>query len=239
MSFLKELYENNRPLATVLNNEGWGIRQLLEELIYPDRAHFIFELLQNAEDTGATEVSFNLNDEGLIFEHNGEAFTRHDVKAITNVAMGTKKENEIKIGKFGIGFKAVFAYTNSPKVYSKDFNFKITDMVLPEDLGECDLDPGITRFVLPFNNPDKKTEVALKEIQKGLVDLDETSILFLSNIKTINITLPDIEDRGIILKEHSNNLVSINQDSDGATLSRLYYLRYKKKSLTKQVFMFQ
>ena len=37
-----------------------GIRKLVEEL-YPDSAHFIYELLQNAEDTGATEARFTLS----------------------------------------------------------------------------------------------------------------------------------------------------------------------------------
>ena len=38
---------------------------------YPDPAHFIYELLQNAEDMEATEVSFKLFPDKLIFEHNG------------------------------------------------------------------------------------------------------------------------------------------------------------------------
>lgn len=31
-----------------------GIREIVEEL-YPDRAHFIYELLQNAEDEGGDD----------------------------------------------------------------------------------------------------------------------------------------------------------------------------------------
>ena len=52
------------------NNFEEGIKSLLTDL-YPDNAHFIYELLQNAEDTGATEVRFTLNETGIEFKHNG------------------------------------------------------------------------------------------------------------------------------------------------------------------------
>ena len=38
-------------------SEGTGIRKLVEDL-YPDSAHFIYELLQDAEDTAASEARF-------------------------------------------------------------------------------------------------------------------------------------------------------------------------------------
>ena len=74
------------------NDAFEGIKNLLTEL-YPDKAHFIFELLQNAEDMNATEVNFSLYNDRLIFMHNGNkrAFTLTDVEAITNISKGTKK----------------------------------------------------------------------------------------------------------------------------------------------------
>ena len=43
---------------------------------YPESAHFIYELLQNADDAKATEVSIIIDDNYLIFKHNGtEGFT--------------------------------------------------------------------------------------------------------------------------------------------------------------------
>ena len=41
---------------------------------YSDQAHFIYELLQNADDALATSARFNLEHDRLIFAHNG---TRH------------------------------------------------------------------------------------------------------------------------------------------------------------------
>ena len=95
-----------------------GIKRLLTEL-YPDNAHFIYELLQNAEDTGATEVRFTLDPKAVDFEHNGSRlFSTADVDAITSIDISTKRDDPTSIGKFGVGFKAVFAYTNTPEIHS-------------------------------------------------------------------------------------------------------------------------
>src|SRR3954462_3436423 len=108
MTFLEEVHAKRQKLAEVLLDEEYsGIRDIVEEL-YPDRAHFIYELLQNAEDTGASLASFGLEKNAVGFEHNGLPFTKENVWDITNIGKSTKKDQEDQIGRFGIGFKAVF-----------------------------------------------------------------------------------------------------------------------------------
>src|SRR5947208_8081126 len=132
MTFLEKVRLKRQKLADVLYDDDYsGIRELVEEL-YPDQAHFIYELLQNAEDAGATEVFFDLNPQGLAFEHNGRAFDDADVWGITNIGKGTKKDKDDKIGRFGVGFKAVFAYSDTPHIYSSPYSFKISNLVLPD-----------------------------------------------------------------------------------------------------------
>lgn len=50
-----------------------GIKNSVVEK-YSDQAHFIYELLQNADDAGASSARFILEPDRLIFAHNG---TRH------------------------------------------------------------------------------------------------------------------------------------------------------------------
>ena len=71
------------------------IHRAVETLValYSDRTHFIFELLQNAEDAGAKCVLFHLLPDRLEFLHDGEAFTGKDVRGICDVAKGTKAES--------------------------------------------------------------------------------------------------------------------------------------------------
>ena len=77
--------------------------------LYTDRTHFIFELLQNAEDAGAAKISFKLFDARLEVTHDGRPFNESDVRGLCGVGESTKTEDLTQIGKFGIGFKSVYA----------------------------------------------------------------------------------------------------------------------------------
>ncbi|MCY4313305.1 MAG: ATP-binding protein, partial [Gammaproteobacteria bacterium] len=83
--------------------------EILSQL-YSDRTHFIYELLQNAEDAGATHVKITLHRNRLEVLHDGKIFDEADVEGICGVGKGTKSEESTKIGKFVIGFKSVYAY---------------------------------------------------------------------------------------------------------------------------------
>ena len=48
-----------------------GVKRSVTEK-YSEHAHFIYELLQNADDTRATNVRFFLDKNGLFFAHDGE-----------------------------------------------------------------------------------------------------------------------------------------------------------------------
>lgn len=183
-----------------------GIKKLLTEL-YPDKAHFIYELLQNAEDMQATEVLFSLNGENLIFEHNGTRrdFTLDDISAITNVGQSPKRDDPTSIGQFGVGFKAVYAYTNTPEIHSGQYNFKILDMLLPEDIGvEKTAKPHFTQFIFPLGTSIKNTKQAIEEINAGLKELDENSILFLSHIKKIRYILSNGQLGSVEIKPYES-----------------------------------
>src|SRR5438105_14803651 len=183
MTFLDEVHAKRRKLADVLTDEEYsGIREIVEEL-YPDRAHFIYELLQNAEDAGAECASFELSPDQVAFLHDGRPFTQDDVWGITNIGKGTKKEQDDAIGRFGVGFKAVFAYSETPHIWSPTFSFKITDLVLPSALDPKRELEGKTRFEFPFNNPKKQIEDAHAEVKAGLGGLAETTLLFLSHLQ--------------------------------------------------------
>ena len=170
-----------------------GLKKLLTEL-YPDKAHFIYELLQNAEDQEATDVEFILYNDRLLFRHNGKKrdFILSDIDSITNIGNSTKSDDPTTIGQFGVGFKAVYAYTNTPEIHSGEYDFKIVEMLIPEDFGvEKRAKKGVTEFVFPFDNPNKKPDLAVTEISNTLKELNETAILFLQHIKNIQFTLPN------------------------------------------------
>ena len=186
-NFLGELIAKRRKLIDALDANKGEVNLDIFEDFYPDRAHFVYELLQNAEDAGATKVTFALSRDRLVCEHDGcRTFTEADVTAITGIYSSTKEKATDRIGKFGVGFKSVFVYTQSPTVRSGEFSFRIVEMILPDPIAP---DPSIgsrTRFEFPFDNPKKPPQEAYAEIAVGLGDLDETTLLFLSSLQAIS-----------------------------------------------------
>ncbi len=171
---------------------------------YSEKAHFIYELLQNADDCNATEVHFELTHEGLRFWHNGsvhfsiisptlendENYTGPNghVNAILAIGNSAKEgETEFKIGKFGVGFKAVFQYTATPHIYDDNFSFYIKDLIVPVilDLDDGKRKRGETLFWFPFNRQDMAPTRAYLEISEKLQELD-FPLLFLNHLEKLS-----------------------------------------------------
>ena len=154
--------------------------------IYADPIHFLYELLQNAEDAGASEVAFGLYPDRLTVTHDGRAFTLPDVDAITNIGASTKKGELTTLGRFGIGFKSVFSVTNTPVIRSGEFHFRIEDLYVPVRLtGETRDDQ--TVIVLPFNPEAPKPHEAIRQ---RLRTFGADSLLFLESVKTVRWSCP-------------------------------------------------
>mgnify|MGYP001074437346 CR=1 FL=1 len=134
------------------------------------------------------QIFFVLREDGLYFTHNGK---RHfwvsdpdneksdqqnnklgDINAIIAVAQSNKREHTT-IGKFGVGFKSVFQYTETPHIYDPNFQFKIEKFIVPVKL-ENDLpnrQDDETVFYFPFNKPDMPKERAYSDILEKLKTL--------------------------------------------------------------------
>jgi len=172
---------------------GQGTRHLsFLGRLYTDRTHFIFELLQNAEDAGASKVLFQLVEDKLEVLHDGRLFDEKDVRGICGVGEGTKTEDLTQIGKFGIGFKSVYAYTTTPEIHSGDESFRVENYVRPYAVQQQDIgDSWTTLFAFPFNKEDVEPAIACREISTRLCKLSARTLLFLRKIKEIEYRLPD------------------------------------------------
>ncbi|XP_063069594.1 sacsin [Engraulis encrasicolus] len=111
------------------------IKNILRE--YDEDSDIFKELLQNAEDAGAKTCNFmvdfrkhtepidSLIDSGMsqcsgpcLWIFNDELFSDEDWKNITKVGSASKETKVEKIGKFGIGFNAVYHVTDVPSILS-------------------------------------------------------------------------------------------------------------------------
>ena len=181
--------ENIKRYGTDIGRIG----QILLANRYAKRTHFIFELLQNTEDAlarrkkwqGSRAVSFELDEISLRVSHYGDPFNESDVRGICSIDESTKELNEI--GRFGIGFKSVYAFTDHPEIHSgsEDFaeDFAIEEFVRPKAVPAIDRQSDETIIKIPFKNPSDNS--ARNEIADELKQIGGSALLFLREIEEI------------------------------------------------------
>lgn len=212
---------------------------------YSEQAHFVYELLQNADDTGATYARFKLYHDRLVFLHNGtrrfsvsnpetedsdrENGCLGDVNAILSIGNSTKTDQNT-IGKFGVGFKAVFQYTSTPYIYDPNIRFKIERFFVPglieSDHSERAADE--TLFEFPFNHEMNDADIAFEAISERLSSL-VNPILFLSHLKEISFEFDDTKG------EYRKNIVKSydfeNTKAELITLSKTFDEKSEERKL--------
>ncbi len=223
-SLFEKLKNDREPIANSLNSfAASAIKKVISDK-YSEKAHFVYELIQNADDAEASNVRMILQEDGFYFSHDGE---RHfsitdvdsekddyehnklgDINSITAVGKSTKLEEgvEAKIGKFGIGFKAVYQYTDTPHIFDPPYYFKIEDFFVPIMLNE-DNDNAIndeTLFFFPFNKTDKTSDEACKEIHDLIISLNNP-LLFLSHLSSIEWIDKTTSDSGVYRNDTVQN----------------------------------
>lgn len=172
---------------------GTKVRRWVKRLLvdrYDDRSHFVYELLQNAEDALGSRtaaslssgVQFCLDEQSLRIRHYGRPFDERDVRSICAVAESTK--DETAIGHFGVGFKSVFTITDFPEIHSGAEDFRIEDFVCPYPAGKVERDHDETVFVCPLRN---RTDAA--EVESGLRRLGADALRFLRHIDSVEWTV--------------------------------------------------
>jgi hypothetical protein len=80
--------------------------QLFKQVQSP--RHVLSELLQNADDAGATETSVRIENGYFLFNHNGEDFTEEHFTSLCRFGYSNKRALHT-IGFRGIGFKSIFS----------------------------------------------------------------------------------------------------------------------------------
>ena len=114
------------------------LNRLLEE--YTDGFSVLKELVQNADDAGATEIRFLydertnedamtcLIDEGMkgcqgpaLWVYNDAQFKDEDFENVAKLNEASKEHETEKIGRFGLGFNAVYNLTDVPMLLSRNY----------------------------------------------------------------------------------------------------------------------
>lgn len=192
-------------IRTAQDKDGM-LRRALERIIqlYTDKSHFVYELLQNAEDAEANSIKFIQYSDRLEVFHDGRPFTSANLRGLCDIGKSDKIDNLNQIGEFGVGFKSVFGICDTVRLYSVPDHFrkavdsdvipfavKILDFTRPEDIPEEPMQKAYTtRFVFPYavghTFSGFTTVEALNDaLSRKLQNLGITTLLFMKNLERI------------------------------------------------------
>lgn len=166
-----------------------------------DKTHFVYELIQNADDSKSKRLELHLCEKELLVWNDGCQFREEDVLRISSIGFSDKDLTQI--GNFGTGFKAVYNYTDRPEVYSGDERFCLPDPTgisktlgdlassslvegidkVPPRIAEL-VEEGKTVFRLPFKENLRQGDLTLLKGQLREL-LKKRSLLFLPHLETI------------------------------------------------------
>ncbi|VDI50995.1 sacsin [Mytilus galloprovincialis] len=194
---------------------------------YPRDHSVLNELLQNADDAGATEIHFvydlrHLGTKKTFGAHwkplqgpalcvyNNASFSENDLKGIKNLGEGSKSNDATKTGQFGVGFNAVYHLTDVP-------SFLTLGPSTPKGGAFCVFDPHC--WYVPRARLDapgmklhpKKLKEKYNDIYQGyLQDLLPADIgtWFRFPLRRTNPECPSKISRNIILKSDMNVLLN-------------------------------
>lgn len=244
-------------IKTAQDKDGM-LRRALERIIqlYTDKSHFVYELLQNAEDAEAKSIKFVQYPDRLEVFHDGKPFTSANLQGLCDIGKSDKVDNLNQIGEFGVGFKSVFGICDTVRLYSspsafrdqsrcdeaEQFAVEIVDFTRPEDIQDEDMDHSYTtRFVFPyvvgktFSGFDS-IENLNKTLSSKLQNLGITTLLFMKNLEIIEyqIRLDDsiIEGEYLlekkIINDHCTLVSAIGVGSQENKDEEISYLKFSR-----------
>lgn len=181
--------------------------------LYESQAHFLQELLQNADDNNYTEGILPKLDLVLrgrppdshlapyFFAANNEVgLTEVDVRALCDISRSSKTQAGTTTGYKGVGWKSVFRVCETPHVLSQKWRFRFSSsglgMLTPTWLSEEDLrrlpsevldahQRGETVFYLPLADPGSSLPSIRTEMQT--MEADFAQLLFLRRVMQISL----------------------------------------------------
>ena len=236
------------------------LRRALERIIqlYTDKSHFVYELLQNAEDAEATSIKFLQYPDRLEVMHDGRPFTAENLQGLCDIGKSDKVDNLNQIGEFGVGFKSVFGICSTVKLYSAPSHFRnkdigeatpfaveILDFTSPSDIPQEEIGHSYTtKFTFPYTvgrtfSGFKTVEELNKTLSSKLQNLGITTLLFMKSLSLIEykicLNANVIEGEYLLEKEKINDHCSLVSalglsDKTGSSKEKAEEISYLKFS---------
>lgn len=223
--------------SEVIKKRKYGIKKLdfIRQALagYAGGSAIFSEMLQNADDAGATKAIFQFRNQDLLAWNDSE-FSEQDWDNLTSIASGGKRNEEGKIGTWGTGFLSVFHLTDIPevnsagerlvldpreedaKVYSSDFKngtgFRMRWRRVPSE---------ISREI----EADIWSDDNIQVLKDNLIVSIYRQILFLRNVTCIEVYEGDHWQEKLLCRVTRTHKSMVNQNGYRCEIWDIGYLR--------------
>jgi hypothetical protein len=189
--------------------------QLFKQVQSP--RHVLSELLQNADDAGATEATARIDEGVFVFEHNGEDFTEDHFASLCRFGYSNKRTLHT-IGFRGVGFKSTFSLGDRVELHTPTLSvaFRRQRFTEPEWIGSRGPLGRLTRIRVAIADEHRR-----QELEGNLNDWvrSPVSLLFFRRLRQIRIGEREVawssRDPGPI---PGSEWMSLNGDDEAAYL---------------------
>ncbi|EJD42158.1 hypothetical protein AURDEDRAFT_186148 [Auricularia subglabra TFB-10046 SS5] len=202
--------------------------QILSEELYSKPAHFVLELLQNADDNsyapGTTpEMRIVLRPSHMEIRCNETGFTAENVKAFCGIGQSTKRNQTGYIGEKGIGAKSMFKVARKVHVHSLGYHFVLDrdaelGMISPQWTGSSENLSGWTLLRLDFCD-DKQYAI----VKSQLGQVRESVLLFMRRLA--RLTVDDSVDKSFSVERQMDGKFLTISVKNGWSMTCRQFLR--------------
>ena len=186
-----------------------------------DRLQGLSEIVQNADDTGATEVRLLLTETALDVSHDGNPVRLHHVLGFMIPWLSTKGHDASAYGRFGIGLTTLRSLSDAIEVHCSPYHVRIgSPSITP-------IDPAIFHSKLQEEGwttlriPIEGGSVAPKEIEAWLDQWDDSALLFLRHVSRVTLIKEDGKIASqLVLSRSGYDEISVDERSISHNVSR-------------------
>jgi len=228
-------------------DEKENMKHTLSDNLYSINSHFIYELIQNAEDnsyksSSIPTLSFIVTKEGILTQNNEIGFNEENINSICKFSTSSKKgQKELGyIGEKGLGFKSVFAITDKPSIFSNGYQFYFpfqSNFRYRDDIEKKirDIEP----IVLLFLSKLKSLQIFNK--QKHLVNVNRSSQVSYANFEKVSLEFNNSKEIYFLVKKIITKPAEIDEPKRDKTTKREIVLAFPaldNKFIEDRVFSF-
>ena len=164
-------------------------RQLFRQV--QDPRHVLSELLQNADDAGATWASAEVKGGGFVFRHDGHDFTEQELESLCSFGT-SNKQRLLTIGFRGIGFRSTFSLGPTVQVVTPGLacqfhKRRFTEPVWTEAEPVTD---GTTTVQVQLDGPEKEQAIRLEIERWGK---SPVPLLFFRTIRRLRLADREVQ----------------------------------------------